>query len=220
MSSDIVAADNLDTLAQRIRTACEEIQDSRVTALRAVLRAGDDLRAAKTQVLPGTWVRWLQDHCFLGVRTAQVYIQLAKHREQIERELDRGADLSLRDARRLIMKPANKPDAESNEGDGSSSKPDAVSQLLPSWQTASGTQRSAFLKAIGLSALIKAMPPEMLNEIEQRGLGSLELRAKTKKARTVLKKLRKPITIEGKATEIPAKPPTTIEGTATEILAS
>jgi hypothetical protein len=202
MASDIVANNDLDTLAQRIRAAHEAFQNSMRNALRMVLDAGNDLLAAKAQVPAGTWQRWLRDHCFLSIRTAELYIQLAQHREEIERELERVADLSLSAARRLIMKPANKSDAESNAADGLPSKPDAP-QLLPSWQAASDTQRSDFLLKIGLTALLAAMPPDMRNELEQRGLGSLKARAKTKKARAVIENLRKPpITIEGTATEI------------------
>jgi hypothetical protein len=208
MASDLVV-DDLDTIAQRIQTACEEFKNSMRTALRAALDAGDGLMATKARVPGGIWQRWLLDHCCLSVRTAQLYVQLAEHRGEIESELGRVANLSLRAARRLIMQPApaNKPDTESNDADA----PSGVSQLLPSWQTASKTQRSEFLVAIGVTALLAAMPVGMRDELEQRGLGSLELRARTKHARAVIKKLRKPPTTTTTTT--------IIEGTAIEILA-
>jgi hypothetical protein len=200
----LIAVNALDTLACRIRAAHEGFQNSMRNALRLALDAGDALIEAKTQVPDGTWHRWLKDNCFPSIRTAQLYIQLAQHREEIESELERVTILSLSAARRLIMSSADKSDAEPINVHGSASKPDAVIQLLPFWQAASDTQRSQFLAAIGLPALLAAMSEDMRNELEQREWGSLKARCKTKKGRALINRLRKPATIEAKATEIPA----------------
>ena len=55
--------------------------------------------------IPAGWGRWLVDNCGMGVSTAELYMQLARHREKIEVEIERVGELSLRAARRFIAKP-------------------------------------------------------------------------------------------------------------------
>src|SRR5262245_56564868 len=95
---------SLPQLASKVRASHQLMREAACNALRAALDAGDALNAAKLQVPEGKWRTWLQENCFLSIRTAELYRQLAAHREQIEAGLERAADLSLRAARRLIMK--------------------------------------------------------------------------------------------------------------------
>jgi hypothetical protein len=111
-SSSVNPADDLDTLATKIRDALQVAQSGMRTAVRFTLDAGDALNAAKKQVPEGGWGRWLKDHCFLSQRTAQVYMRLANHRDEIETKLMEIPDLSVRVARKFIAKPASQ---ESNE---------------------------------------------------------------------------------------------------------
>ena len=104
---------DLDLLAASVRTGLSKIRTEMRNALRAALDIGDALVAARELVVaktesPGAWGRWLRANCFLSVRTAQLYIQLANHRTEIEAEIQRVADLSLRAARRLIAPPKEK----------------------------------------------------------------------------------------------------------------
>src|SRR5262245_53985269 len=99
---------SLAALALCIRAQHRFCQVASVTALRHALNAGDALIRAQTLVSSG-WKRWLRNNCFLGARTAQLYQQLARHRDEIEAEISRAPDLSLRAARRLIGKPNTKP---------------------------------------------------------------------------------------------------------------
>jgi hypothetical protein len=120
-----VVETNLDDLATRIRTRLEQVRGACVTALRIALDVGDALIAAEAQVPDGKWGRWLRDNCFLSVRSAQLYMQLARHRGEIEDKLDQGVELSLRAARRLITSPQDEdPPDEDDSGEGGDSSGD------------------------------------------------------------------------------------------------
>lgn len=149
----------LEALAKRVRTLIQASRVDRCNALHHDLDAGDALNTAQGQV-SSSWKKWLRANCFLSVRTAMLYQQLARHREEIEAEIDQVGELSLRAAIRLIAKP--KVDAVP--------KPKRV--LSPaSWLAASPEERTQFLSAIGLPAVFAAMPPPWAKVIEARVLG-------------------------------------------------
>jgi len=96
---------DLRTLAKTVRTAHQAVGTAMRNAVTHSLDAGDALIEAQGLVPAGQWGRWLRENCFLSTRTAQLYMQLAVHRTEIEVELERVTSLSLRAARRLIMTP-------------------------------------------------------------------------------------------------------------------
>jgi hypothetical protein len=147
----------LEGLARRIRDGLVAARKDRCNALHHDLAVGDALNAAQSCVSTG-WKRWLREHCFLSVRTAMLYQQLARHRAEIEAEIERVGELSLRAAMRLITKP-------SPRGDRSPPKPALNSAA---WARATPEERRRFLEAIGLLPLLSALPPAWRNEIEQR----------------------------------------------------
>jgi hypothetical protein len=102
--------DNLAALAERIRTELHAAKTAWHNALGHALNVGQALLDAQGLV-QGNWKRWLRGHCSLSVSTAQLYQQLARHRDEIEAEISRAPTLSLRAARRLItkQKPEHKP---------------------------------------------------------------------------------------------------------------
>ena len=71
------------------------VQAGTRNALRAALDAGDALIAAQDRVADGRWTRWLKENCFISARTAQLFMQLARHRDEIEAATARVADLSF-----------------------------------------------------------------------------------------------------------------------------
>jgi hypothetical protein len=90
----------LEELAAQIRGHLKAAQTAWSNALGHVLDAGDDLIKAQTRVtIP--WKRWLKEHCFLAVSTAQLYTQLARTRAEIEAEIARVGELNRRLDRRL-----------------------------------------------------------------------------------------------------------------------
>ena len=85
--------DNLTALADRIRIEHEAVQAAMRNGVTHALEAGDGLVQAQSQVPTGKWARWLKENCFLSIRTAQLYMQLAQHRPEIEAEISRAPDL-------------------------------------------------------------------------------------------------------------------------------
>jgi len=158
-STPDTTSDNLHDLACRIRQEVKAAQNSSVTALRHAMNAGDVLNQAQHRVAKN-WKKWLNDHCFMSVRTAQLYQQLANHRDAIEAEIERTGEISLRAARRLISKTENRKKP---------SKPKKPSfEALNWWKSASHEERTRLLEAIGLLGLIGALPPWMRKELERR----------------------------------------------------
>jgi hypothetical protein len=147
----------LDQLAHRIREAQQAVQTAGATVLRHALEAGDDLIEAQSRVSTN-WKKWLRDNCFLSVRTAQLYQQLARHREEIEAAIAQAGELSLRAACRLITPP------RSNETKSAKTKNDA----LVWWSVANNKMRRDFLDQIGLLSLLTALSPELRAELEHR----------------------------------------------------
>jgi hypothetical protein len=60
--------------------------------------AGDLLILAKARIEPGHLGEWIEDHCKMSRRTAQVYMQLARHRAEIEAEMEIRSGLSIQKA--------------------------------------------------------------------------------------------------------------------------
>src|SRR5262249_3142380 len=75
-------------LARQIRDHHRQIQRTLGLTLGQMLDTGDLLIAAQGLV-QSNWKKWLRTECFLGVSTAQLYQQLARHRHAIEGELSR-----------------------------------------------------------------------------------------------------------------------------------
>jgi hypothetical protein len=158
---DISSADSiiiLDELASAIRKALQASKIERCNALHHDLDAGDALIKAQAQVSAG-WKRWLRENCFLSVRTALLYQQLARHRDEIEAEIERVGELSLRAAVRLIAKPG---------------APRATSKLKPdfllAWQGSTDAELTASLEQIPLKDFLRVMPAAWRAELARRGV--------------------------------------------------
>jgi hypothetical protein len=149
----------LPDLARQIRDAHAAVHSAGAALLHHAMAAGDALLSAQAKV-NGSWKLWLRDNCFLSVRTALVYVRLARHRSAIETELGRASDLSLRGALRLIAKP--KGSAEKNRK--STNKP----TLLDHWKNAPGSERRALLDAIGIDGIRRAASFEFLRVLRAR----------------------------------------------------
>jgi hypothetical protein len=111
-------------LADLARVICEALKaahQARRNALRLELKAGDALIEVQERVPAGEFEWWLKHNCSLSVRTAQLYMQLARHRDVVEDAMARNGELSLRAARKLISTPkgAKGGDTAHNKGKGS-----------------------------------------------------------------------------------------------------
>ena len=145
----------LAELAQRVRAALHASDRDRCNALHHDLDGGDALIEAQRQVVAPNWKCWLKNNCFLSVRTAMLYMQLARHREEIEAEIRRVGDLSLRAAVRLISKPVDKPD-----------KP-----KRPDPHKAADAELTKWLAAMGLNKFLHIMPSDWRPQLARRVAG-------------------------------------------------
>jgi Protein of unknown function (DUF3102) len=100
-----LAGDNaLPDLAARIRAEHEAVSHALKESVRHAITAGELLIEAKEQLDHGQWLPWLRDHCTISERTAQLYMRVAKNREEIENQMRNGVgDLSLNEAVALLM---------------------------------------------------------------------------------------------------------------------
>jgi hypothetical protein len=147
----------LEELARRIRAALQASCQERRNALRRDLDIGDMLTEAQAQVTTG-WKRWLRENCFLSERTALLYQQLARHRAEIEAEIERVGELSLRAAVRLISKSAPKYTPKKPE-------------FVVAWNKATDSELTQAFTALGdkgLRRFMGVMPAEWRAEIENR----------------------------------------------------
>ena len=132
----------------QINAAHEAIIDSERGALRHAIAAGELLTSAKAAVGHGNWEDWLAENCHdVSPRTARLYMDLAKHDEEIEKAAEENgntvADLSIRGARKLLAKPlteeqkatraaslaAKKAEAKKAEANKSAGSPDLPTLL-------------------------------------------------------------------------------------------
>jgi hypothetical protein len=112
------------------------------------------LIAAQARVTTG-WKRWLRENCFLSQRTALLYQQLARHRAEIEAEITRLGELSLRAARRLIAEPVKK-------------EPKPKPDLMVAWNKATVEERTRHLDAVTVMGLLRVISLAFRRELDGR----------------------------------------------------
>jgi hypothetical protein len=160
----VSARQDLAGLATCIRTEHRAVGLATTNMLEHALRAGDALLAAKQQVAEGGWELWVRKHCDLSLRCAQVYMQLAAARPQIEAQAQHAAPHSLRAALKLIG-PAPKTSSRSHRT-ASKTKSNTAGKTRPAtsfdalgwWSGAGPEARQHFLNGVGFSALRTAIP--------------------------------------------------------------
>jgi hypothetical protein len=144
----------LDDFARLIRAGLAAARKDRCNALHHDLDVGDALNAAQQRVTTG-WKRWVREHCFLSVRTALLYQRLARHRAEIEAEIERVGELSLRAAVRLIAGPSRSR---------SQPKPSLVTAI----KRATNAERTEAFAALGLMPFLRAMPADWRPQLKAR----------------------------------------------------
>lgn len=161
----------LKQLADTVHAGLAAITRAESSKLAIALDIGDALAKAKVLAGHGNWLAWLE-FTSLSARTAEIYIKLAAHREQIANS-QHAANLTIRAALRLIgaARTSRRP------------RPQAALQVS-SWRQASVEARRAFVAGILLVEWLEAMPAAWRAEIADRVDG---LRAAhTKKPTTVI----------------------------------
>jgi hypothetical protein len=129
--------EDLASLAGQIKAEFDQINPALLggfrTALGHAFKVGELLTKAKAklkaEVGHGQWLDWVEEHCpFVGVRTAQVYMQLHRNRDKIEADANAQSAalfkcLSVHAALGIL---AGKLEADEDDADGEAGddKPD------------------------------------------------------------------------------------------------
>lgn len=99
------------TLAERINAEHHAVRVALTNMVEHAMAAGDLLIEAKADKRNRPWEVWVVHNCDFSLRTAQVYMQLARRRDEIEREraqrekAQSSAHWSIADALRTIAGP-------------------------------------------------------------------------------------------------------------------
>jgi Protein of unknown function (DUF3102) len=179
MSDFSPARQEFAELAQRIRAGRQAIEQAMCNALHVALDVGEALIEARTRVSVGQWGRWLSANCSLSVRSAKLYVQLARHRAEIEDAMQQVPELSLRGARRVISKPT---ETVSNP---------KKSDLIATLDKATDAELTEALAALGFDRFLQVMPAEWRPRLEARAGGQMISRAKVRHPNVRLKNLDK-----------------------------
>jgi hypothetical protein len=103
----IEQSNSLADLAHRINVEHKATVDALRSAVVHAMAAGDLLLEAKKQIPHGQREKWFEDHCEMSDRSRRLYMQLAKHRKTIEKEMSQNgngvADLTLNEAAALCV---------------------------------------------------------------------------------------------------------------------
>jgi hypothetical protein len=169
----------LDQLALRICTAHKAVQAVWSNALDQAFIAGDGLIEVKKRGVTIGWKRWLREVCHLAPSTAALYVQIAKHRVEIEAKLQEDPNLSLRAARRLISKRKT----------ARSSKPEKPA-LVKAVNAATDAEVTEALVALGFDRFLGVMPAEWRPLLEIRAGRQILSREKAKTPNKKIKYLR------------------------------
>jgi hypothetical protein len=118
----------LTDLAQRINEKHNEAEQALKSGFAHAIAAGELLLEAKATVPHGEWLSWLAKNCTVAERTAQLYMKVARGRQQLEGKNASLADLTLEGAAQQLLGPtAPTPD----QGRSPISRPDVRHSRLP-----------------------------------------------------------------------------------------
>ncbi len=152
----------LGDLAQRIQTEHQAVIAATVSGLEHAMAAGDLLLKAKQQIEHGQWVDWVERHCKVSERSAQVYMRLAQNRAAIESNQKRSTaadlDLSVRGALRAIAAPVKTkatgasplPKAAQPANGFEPKKRSTRHELMAVWLNTPAEDRLLFMNDVGL----------------------------------------------------------------------
>jgi hypothetical protein len=155
-----------DELARIIRDEIRSAQAAWCNALHHAMNAGDALIAVQPKVTEHgiNWKKWLRENCLVADRTALLYMQLARHRDQIEAERQHNFELSLRAARKLISKRSGNGSAE-RQGSG---EDQGAESLVDHWKRETVEARTALLDVVGVAGILEAMSDEFGRQLRAR----------------------------------------------------
>lgn len=93
-------------LAYRIKDEHTRAGDALKKSVQAGMRAGELLIEARALIPHGAWLPWLRDRVEISPRMAQRYVQLARHRAEIEANTTHVSHLTINGALALLAAPS------------------------------------------------------------------------------------------------------------------
>jgi Protein of unknown function (DUF3102) len=122
---EVEAVHTLPALIDQINEAHEQCRQAYQSSLAHARRCGELLIEAKSQVQHGEWLTWLSVNCTVAERTARAYMQVARDWKVLE-ESATVADLTFRDALKLLSDDEEEPIAELDSPEPTVEQPAAV----------------------------------------------------------------------------------------------
>src|SRR5215217_6938057 len=134
---------SLDALAEEINAEARAF----VTGLRKTvedgIRAGQKLTEAKALCARGQWLAWLEENVEVSVRSAQEFMRLYKHRDEVRAKMRDAAHLSISGALKEIAAPSEI--VVSKVGRVS---PKSMRHLKQAWRAHDPTERPRIIEEI------------------------------------------------------------------------
>jgi hypothetical protein len=103
-SLPVIRDDRLPILAAQINQAHDMASRSAQAAISHAIAVGEGLIEAKALVGHGEWLPWLSENFDFSERTAQKYIRLAKHRDEVQSNTKETSYLAIDEALKHIGK--------------------------------------------------------------------------------------------------------------------
>ena len=148
-----------EQLAGRIRAAHQAASTAAQTALGHALEAGRLLAEAREAVPHGGWGDYVAS-CGIADRTASLYMRLHRHRDRLE-DRQRVADLSVRQAARLLAEPKAKGERDPDGGNVCTDTTKAeywAAQINAAWGEAVKAKQ-ALVDRVATILATEVMPP-------------------------------------------------------------
>jgi len=145
-------------LAVRINAEHEKVKDALQRGAMHAIEAGRLLMQAKATVQHGEWLDWIGTNCQFAHRTAETYMRLAEGAHLLEANSQRAANMTYREAVRLIAELKGPEEARMSlstrtrkrrDPIGDAIKNDPLSILERAWGAAGNDDQEVFKKKIG-----------------------------------------------------------------------
>lgn len=139
------------SLADEINAQHRAVEAAVSSSLDHAIRAGELLIEAKSELPHGSWLAWLDENFEGSERTAQVYMVLAKRRDEIDGEIRNAvADLGLRAAVASLPKASRAAKQTSNDDEGA-----AAYYSVEAWNRLPEEERRRILDQAGVGSRTK-----------------------------------------------------------------
>src|SRR5262245_23407535 len=102
----VISSNRLPVIAASINDHLAAAEAATRRGLEHAVAAGQLLIEAKELVGHGEWLAWLQTNCHVGIRQAQAFMRLARHRHRLDSlKYAPSAHLTIHAAEALVGKP-------------------------------------------------------------------------------------------------------------------